>query len=284
MDILSKPSENRISHRFQALAAAGRPALITFVMAGDPDEATSLRILENLSSVGADIIEIGMPFSDPMADGVSVQTAGQRALRAGMTLRKTLSLVKALRDRDATTPLILMGYYNPIYVFGADRFIDEAKAAGVDGLIVVDLPHEQDDELCLPAVRAGIHFIRLVPPTALGDRLPRVLSNTSGFIYYVSITGVTGGAAPDIGSVSGAVQRLKEHTRLPVVVGFGVKDAQSAATMGRLADGVVVGSAIVDALKDSLGPDGQATERTVPVVLSLVAELAKGVQLAVRDV
>jgi tryptophan synthase alpha chain len=271
---------NRITRRFHELSLESRVALITFVMAGDPDRETSLEILRGLSTAGADLIEIGMPFTDPMADGIAVQAAGQRALQAGMTLRGTLELVRALRDRGDETPIILMGYYNPIYIFGVEKFINEAKAVGVDGLIVVDLPREEDDELCIPTVRAELSFIRLVPPTADDKRLPHVLSNTSGFVYYVSIAGITGAAPPNLANVSTAVERLRRFTTLPVAVGFGVKDAQSAAKIAEFADGVVVGSAIVDVLRDSLDSTGRATDGTVPAVLSLVSDLARGVRAA----
>jgi tryptophan synthase alpha chain len=267
----------RIDKRFDDLRTQGRAALVTFVMAGDPDLETSLGILEALPAAGADIIEIGMPFSDPMADGPAIQSAGLRALKGGQTLRRTLGLVAGFRRSDATTPLILMGYYNPIYIYGVDAFLRDAKAAGVDGLIVVDLPPEEDEELCLPALKAGLNFIRLATPTTDDKRLPAVLANTSGFVYYVSITGITGAAAPDSGKVGAAVARIKAHTHLPVAVGFGVRDAASAAAIAAVADGVVVGSAIVEALRLSL-VDGKASAGTVPAVSNLVQELAKGVR------
>src|ERR1700677_2561812 len=242
----------RIDARFQALRAARRAALVTFVLAGDPALETSLAIVKALPAAGADVIEIGMPFTDPMADGPAIQAAGLRALRAGQTLRKTLALVTGFRDADAETPIVLMGYYNPIYVYGVERFLVDAKAAGVDGLIVVDLPPEEDDELCLPTLRAGLNFIRLATPTTDDRRLPAVLANTSGFVYYVSITGVTGSAAADPQKVGAAVARVKRHTHLPVAVGFGVRDAGSAAAIAAHADGVVVGTALVEALRGSL--------------------------------
>jgi tryptophan synthase alpha chain len=269
----------RIDTRFAALRQEGRAALVTFVMAGDPDLATSLGILEALPAAGADVIEIGMPFTDPMADGPAIQAAGLRALKGGQTLRRTLALVADFRKRDVTTPLILMGYYNPIYIYGVEPFLRDAKAAGVDGLIVVDLPPEEDEELCLPALRAGFNFIRLATPTTDDKRLPAVLANTSGFVYYVSITGITGSAAPDSAKVGAAVARIKAHTHLPVAVGFGVKDAASAAAIAAIADGVVVGSAIVEALRGSL-VDGKASADTIPAVAGLVAQIARGVRSA----
>jgi tryptophan synthase alpha chain len=272
----------RIDRRFAALKAEGRAALVTFLMAGDPDPATSLAIVKTLPKAGADVIELGMPFTDPMADGPAVQAAGLRALAAGMTLRKTLALVRELRADDDATPIVLMGYYNPIYIYGVEVFLADAKAAGVDGLIVVDLPPEEDAELCLPALAAGVNFIRLATPTTDDKRLPAVLNNTSGFVYYVSITGITGSATPDAGRVGAAVARIKRHTALPVAVGFGVRTAENARAIAEGADGVVVGSALVDALRSSLGPDGKATARTVAAVGDLVAQLAQGVRSASR--
>jgi tryptophan synthase alpha chain len=273
-------TSTRIDRRFAALAAEGRPALVTFVTAGDPDHQTSAAILAALPAAGADVIELGMPFSDPMADGPAIQAAGQRALRAGETLTRTLAMVRAFRAGDDVTPIVLMGYYNPIYSYGNQRFLADAKAAGVDGLIVVDLPPEEDEELCLPALAAGINFIRLATPTTDDRRLPRVLANTSGFVYYVSITGITGMASPEAGKVAAAVQRIKRQTTLPVAVGFGVKTAAQAGVIGRDADGVVVGSALVSAVKGSLDPEGRATAATVPAVTRLVGELAAGVRAA----
>ncbi|MBL8588122.1 MAG: tryptophan synthase subunit alpha, partial [Methylobacteriaceae bacterium] len=264
-------SPTRIDARFAALAAEGRAALVTFLMAGDPDPETYAAILARLPAAGADVIEIGMPFTDPMADGPSIQAAGLRALQGGQTLKRTLAMVRDFRRADATTPIVLMGYYNPIYVHGVERFLADAKEAGVDGLIVVDLPPEEDAELCLPALQAGLNFIRLATPTTDDRRLPAVLSNTSGFVYYVSITGVTGAAIPDYSKVGDAVARIKRHTRLPVAVGFGVKNAQTAATIAARADGVVVGTALVDALKASLDAGGRAGSQTVEAVVSLVA-------------
>lgn len=268
----------RIDKRFADLAKAGRPALVTFITAGDPDYDTALTILKGLPAAGADVIELGMPFSDPMADGPPVQASGQRALRGGQTMKKTLAAVRAFRTVDADTPIVLMGYYNPIYVYGPDRFIADALAAGVDGLIVVDLPPEADNELCVPALKAGLNFIRLATPTTDDKRLPRVLSNTSGFVYYVSIAGITGAAAPDAGKVSAAVKRIKRHTKLPVAVGFGVKTAAQAKEIGRDADGVVVGSALVDAIKGTLTAEGRATPATVGAVTRLVGDIAQGLR------
>jgi tryptophan synthase alpha chain len=270
----------RIDQRFAALRTEGRAALVTFLTAGDPDPATSLAILRALPAAGADVVELGMPFTDPMADGPAIQMSSQRALKAGQTLKTTLDMVRAFRQADGATPIVLMGYYNPIYVYGVDRFLADATAAGVDGLIVVDLPPEEDEELCLPALGAGLNFIRLATPTTDDKRLPAVLANTSGFVYYVSVTGITGAAAPDPGKVAGAVARIKRHTRLPVAVGFGVRTAEQAAAIAAGADGVVVGSALVSALKASLDPDDKATAKTVTAVTGLVAELARGVRSA----
>ena len=270
----------RIDRRFADLRAEGRAALVTFLMAGDPDPQTSLQVIAALPAAGADVIEIGMPFTDPMADGPSIQAAGLRALKAGMTLKKVLQLVTDFRAKDDKTPIVLMGYYNPIYVYGVDRFLEDAKRAGVDGLIVVDLPPEEDSELCLPALKAGLNFIRLATPTTNDKRLPKVLTNTSGFVYYVSITGITGAATPDYSKVATAVKRIKAHTDLPIAVGFGVKNAQSAKEIAQSADGVVVGSALVEALKRSLDAQDRATVETVKAVSGLVAEIASGVRAA----
>ena len=270
----------RIAARFAALAGEGRAALVTFLTAGDPDAATSLAIFKALPAAGADIIEIGMPFTDPMADGPSIQLSSQRALKGGQTLVKTLAMVAEFRKGDDHTPIVLMGYYNPVYVYGVERFLVAAKAAGVDGLIVVDLPPEQDAEFCIPAMQAGLNFIRLATPTTDDKRLPAVLANTSGFVYYVSITGITGTATPDYSRVASAVARIKRHTDLPVAVGFGVRDAASAAAIAANADAVVVGSALIDALRASLDTDGKATAKTLQSVTHLVAEIAQGVRTA----
>jgi tryptophan synthase alpha chain len=272
----------RIDRRFAHLKAEGRAALVTFLTAGDPDPATSLALLRAIPAAGADVVELGMPFTDPMADGPAIQMSSQRALKAGQTLKKTLEMVRAFRQGDDETPLVLMGYYNPIYIYGVDRFLRDAKSAGVDGLIVVDLPPEEDEELCLPALKAGMNFIRLATPTTDDKRLPAVLANTSGFVYYVSITGITGAAMADPAKVTAAVARIKRHTKLPVAVGFGVRTAEQAATIASGADGVVVGSALVNALKTSLDRDDRATAKTVTVVVNLVAELARGVRSARR--
>jgi tryptophan synthase alpha chain len=273
----------RIDHRFAALKVEGRAALVTFVSAGDPDPETSLVLLRSLPAAGADVIELGMPFTDPMADGPAIQMSSQRALKAGQTMTKTLDMVGAFRKSDHATPIVLMGYYNPIYVYGVDRFLADAKSAGVDGLIVVDLPPEEDEELCLPALTAGLNFIRLATPTTDDKRLPAVLANTSGFVYYVSITGITGAAVPDPAKVAAAVGRIKRHTTLPVAVGFGVRSAEQAAVIAAGADGVVVGSALVGALKGSLDQHDRATAKTVTAVTDLVAELARGVRGARAD-
>ena len=278
--------DTRITRRFAALKREGRAGLVTFTMAGDPDGPVSLDILKALPGAGADIVELGMPFTDPMADGPAIQAAGLRALTAGMTLKATLAMVRAFRESDHDTPLILMGYYNPIYIHGVDSFLEEAKAAGVDGLIVVDLPPEEDAELCLPARAAGLDFIRLATPTTDAGRLPAVLANTSGFLYYVSIAGITGTAVPSYDAVGAAIARLRAATDLPIAVGFGVKTAESAAAIVRAgADAAVVGSAIVDALKGSLDTEGRATGATVQAVTKLVGDLARGVRAvaAVRE-
>ncbi len=259
----------RIDARFAELKKQGRSAFVTFLMAGDPDPATALELLKALPKAGADMIEIGMPFTDPMADGPSIQAAGLRALKAGMTLKKTLEMVRGFRKDDNTTPLVLMGYYNPIYIYGVEKFLVDAKSAGVDGLIIVDLPPEEDDELCLPAMKAGLNFIRLATPTTDDKRLPAVLANTSGFVYYVAIAGITGAASADAGVVGEAVARIKRHTQLPVCVGFGIRTPDNARGIAAKADGAVVGTALVDALKATLdgrgsrdGQDGRRGRRS----------------------
>jgi tryptophan synthase alpha chain len=268
----------RIEKRFAVLKREGRAALVTFITAGDPDAATSLAIAKALPAAGADMIELGMPFTDPMADGPAVQAAGLRALNAGQTMRKTLALVRAFRAGDDATPIVLMGYYNPIYIYGVDKFLADAKDAGVDGLIVVDLPPEEDEELCVPAIKAGLNFIRFATPTTDAKRLPAVLKNMSGFVYYVSITGITGAATPDFAKVRQAVAEFKRHTELPVAVGFGVKTAEHARQVAEGADAVVVGSALVEAVRQSLDEPGGAADATVKAVTDLVTELAKGVR------
>lgn len=268
----------RMDKRFADLRAENRPALITYFMGGDPDFETSLGIMKALPEAGADVIELGMPFSDPMADGPAIQMAGQRALKGGQTLKTTIDLAREFRKSDDRTPIVLMGYYNPIYIYGVEKFLVDALNAGIDGLIVVDLPPEMDDELCVPALKHGINFIRLATPTTDDKRLPTVLKNTSGFVYYVSMNGITGSALPDPSLISGAVGRIKTHTELPVCVGFGVKTADHAKAIGAVADGVVVGSAIVNQIAGSLTADGKATADTVPSVTTLVKGLSTGVR------
>ena len=277
---MAGPETGRIDRRFAMLKKEGRAALVTFTMAGDPDYATSLAILKALPKAGADVIELGMPFTDPMADGPAIQAAGLRALQAGQTLKKTLAAVRDFRAGDDATPIVLMGYFNPIYIYGVERFLADAKSAGVDGLIVVDLPPEEDAELCLPAMQAGLNFIRLATPTTDEKRLPTVLTNTSGFVYYVSIIGITGAAAPDTGKVAAAVARIKRHTKLPVCVGFGVRTAAQARAIAEGADGVVVGSALVEAVRQSLGTDAKPTSKTVAAVTDRARALAEGVHAA----
>ena len=268
----------RIDTRFAELKSQARAAFVTYVMAGDPDPATSLEIVKALPKSGADVIELGIPFTDPMADGPSIQAAGLRALKIGMTLKKTLELVRDFRKDDNVTPLVLMGYYNPIYIYGVDKFLADAKTSGVDGLIIVDLPPEEDDELCIPALKAGLNFIRLATPTTDDKRLPAVLANTSGFVYYVSIAGITGAAAADANAVGEAVARIKRHTGLPICVGFGIRTPEAARAIAEKADGSVVGTALVDALKNSLDAEGRATAKTVNAVAELTAALAQGVK------
>ncbi len=270
----------RIDRRMAKLKTEGRPALVTYFMSGDPDYDTALSIMKALPKAGADIIEMGMPFSDPMADGPAIQAAGLRALKGGQTLVKTLKTAADFRATDNDTPIVLMGYYNPIYIYGVDRFLKDAIASGIDGLIVVDLPPEMDEELCIPALKAGINFIRLATPTTDDKRLPKVLQNTSGFVYYVSMTGITGSALADTGKVAEAVKRIKGHTDLPVCVGFGVKTAEQARIIGASADGVVVGTAIVNAVANVLGPKGEKTADPAEAVATLVSGLAQGVRSA----
>jgi len=262
---------SRIERTFATLRAEGRRGFVAYIMGGDPDYGTSLALMQGLPGAGVDVIELGLPFTDPMADGPTIQKAGQRALAGGQTLEKTLAMVRAFREGDATTPVVMMGYYNPIYSRGVDRFLEDAVAAGLDGLIVVDLPPEEDDELCLPAQAAGLDFIRLATPTTDDRRLPAVLRNTSGFVYYVSITGITGAAAAQADSVGPEVARIKRQTELPVVVGFGIRDAASAQAMAGVADGVVVGSAIVAQVGEG---------RPVAEILDFVGELAAGAHRA----
>jgi tryptophan synthase alpha chain len=268
----------RIDACFAALKKQGRSAFVTYVMAGDPDPETALAVVKALPKAGADIIELGIPFTDPMADGPSIQASGLRALKAGMTLKKTLELVRGFRKDDNATPLVLMGYYNPIYIYGVDKFLADARSAGVDGLIIVDLPPEEDTELCLPAIKAGLNFIRLATPTTDDKRLPAVLANTSGFVYYVAIAGITGTASADAKVVGEAVSRIKKHTSLPVCVGFGIRTPEAARNIAERADGSVVGTALVDALSGSLDGEGRATAKTVNAVADLVAALAQGVR------
>jgi len=267
--------------RFAALARDNRAGLVTFITAGDPDDRTSAALLKALPQAGADVIELGMPFTDPMADGPTIQASALRALKGGHRLSKTLHLVRAFRRDDDATPIVLMGYYNPIYIYGVERFLAEARDAGVDGLIVVDLPPEEDEELCVPTLNAGLNFIRLATPTTDDARLPAVLANTSGFVYYVSVTGITGGATPDYASVAASVGRIKRHTDLPVAVGFGVKSPESAAAVAAHADAVVVGTALIDVLARSLD-GGHATPTTVDAVRGFVESLAAGVRSARR--
>ena len=271
----------RIDRCFAALRNEGRRAFVTFTTAGDPDYETSLELLKQLPGAGADVIELGMPFSDPMADGPAIQASSQRALKSGQTMKKTLQMVREFRKQDDDTPIVLMGYYNPIYVYPVESFIADCVEAGVDGLIVVDVPPEADEELCLPALDAGLNFIRLATPTTDAKRLPAVLANTSGFVYYVSIAGITGTKAPDAGKVHAHVASIKKETDLPVAVGFGVKTPDQARAIADGADGVVVGSALVEALRSTLDKDGKPGKETVEKVVNLVRGLAGG--LAKRE-
>jgi len=274
---VSTADSGRIARRFAALKAAKRGGLVTFVTAGDPDAGRSAKLLAGLPAAGADLIEIGMPFSDPMADGPAIQASSLRALKAGMTLKKTLELVRKFRAGDGDTPVVLMGYYNPIYQYGVDRFLADFKAAGADGLIVVDLPPEEDEELCVPALKTGVNFIRLATPTTDDKRLPAVLHNTSGFVYYVSILGITGTRSAGDADVKKAVERLKRHTDLPVAVGFGIKTPEQAAAVARVADAAVVGSALVSRVADRV-TNGGAGNGAAEEVLGLVRQLAAGVR------
>lgn len=270
--------ETRLDRRFKQLKAEGRGGLVTFITAGDPDAETSLAILKGLPAAGADVIEIGMPFSDPMADGPAIQASSGRALKAGMTLKKTIAQVRAFRETDSDTPIVLMGYFNPIYIYGVDAFLVDAKAAGVDGLIIVDLPPEEENELCIPALKAEINFIYLTAPTTDDARLPVVLEKASGFVYYVSITGITGTAKAAIGDIDAAVKRIKRHTDLPVAVGFGITDATFAGEVASVADAAVVGSALVGIIRDNLDANGKAQPELVDKALNFVRELAGGVR------
>ena len=275
--------KSRIDARFAKLKDEGRSALVTFVTAGDPDFDASMDIINGLAEAGADVIEFGMPFTDPMADGPAIQASSLRALANGQNMIKTLEMVRRFREQDNETPIVLMGYYNPIYIYGSERFLSDAKQAGVDGLIIVDLPPEEDEELCLPALAAGLNFIRLATPTTDHKRLPTVLTNTSGFVYYVSVLGITGTKAPDASNVSDAVARIKAHTDLPVAVGFGVRTSAQAQAIAMGADGVVVGSVLVDAVKNSLDGNGKPTQVTPEAVHKIVRELASGIKKAAND-
>jgi tryptophan synthase alpha chain len=271
---------SRIAARFEALRREGRAGLVTYLTCGDPDRASFEKILSQLPKAGADLIEIGMPFSDPMADGPAIQAASLRALKAGMTLAKTLDVLRRFRRDDDTTPVILMGYYNPIYRYGVPKFLKHAKAAGADGIIVVDLPPEHDDELCEPARRAGIDFVRLATPTTDDRRLPAVLRNSAGFLYYVAVAGVTGTKSAKTGSIDAAVARLKRHTKLPIAVGFGIRTPEQAAAVARIADAAVVGSALVERLASRLDKKGKARPDLATAVLKDVGALAAGVRRA----
>ncbi len=281
-EVRRRPDSGRIAARFAALGEAGRGGLVTFLMAGDPDQAIWAGILDGLPAAGADLIEIGMPFTDPMADGPAIQEAGQRALKHGIKLREILASVATFRTKDADTPVVLMGYYNPIYSFGVEPFLAEVKRVGVDGLIIVDLPPEEDEELCLPALAAGVNFIRLATPTTDQERAPKVLANTSGFLYYVSITGITGTRSASVGEVRKQVDFLRGYTELPIAVGFGIKTPEQAAEIAAVADAAVVGSALVDRVKANLGADGRPAAGLVDDVLGFVGQLAEGVRSARR--
>ena len=275
---MSQVPETRLSRRFAALRAEGRAGLVTFLTAGDPDGETAWEILSGLSEAGADVIELGMPFSDPMADGPAIQASSLRALKAGQTLKKTIAMVARFRKTDRDTPIVLMGYFNPIYSHGVEKFLKDARAAGVDGLIVVDTPIEEEDELCEPARAAGLDFIQLVAPTTGDARLPKVLARASGFVYYVSITGITGTRSADASDVAGAIRRIRRHTQLPIAVGFGIKTPAQAAAIARSADAAVVGSALVSAVAGGLDRKGKAKKGLAGRVLGLVKSLARGVR------
>lgn len=277
---MSKQPETRITRRFAKLRAEGRAGFVTFTTAGDPDLETSAKILDGLAEAGADLIEIGVPFSDPMADGPAIQASSLRAIKGGMTLKKTLAMVTEYRKKDDETPIVLMGYYNPIYIYGVDAFLEDARKAGVDGLIIVDLPPEEESELCLPALDAGLNFIYLTAPTTTDARLPRVLENASGFVYFVSITGITGTRSAVTADVAGHVGRIRAKTDLPVAVGFGIRTPEQAAEIASVADAAVVGSALVDRITANLDDNGKAGPGTVDAVLDLVRTLAEGVRNA----
>lgn len=279
---MNKQPETRITRRFAELRAEGRAGLVTFTTAGDPDLETSAKILDGIAGAGADLIEIGVPFSDPMADGPAIQASSLRAIKGGQTLRKTLAMVTEFRKKDDATPIVLMGYYNPIYIYGVDAFLADAKKAGVDGLIVVDLPPEEEGELCLPALDAGVNFIYLTAPTTTDARLPRVLEHASGFVYFVSITGITGTRSAQTTDVAGHVGRIRAMTDLPVAVGFGIRTPEQAAEIAGVADAAVVGSALVDRITANLDDDGKAGPGTVDAVLDLVRALAEGVRSAAK--
>jgi tryptophan synthase alpha chain len=271
---------SRIEQRFAALKREGRAGLVTYLTCGDPDAESFAQILAGLPQAGADLIEVGVPFSDPMADGPAIQAAGLRALKAGMTLAKVLAIVRGFRAKDQHTPIVLMGYYNPIYHYGVAKFLADAKTAGVDGLIIVDLPPEHDEELCLPAKAAGLDFIRLATPTTDDKRLPQVLKNTQGFLYYVAVAGVTGTKSATGDVITAAVTRLKKHTDLPVAVGFGIRTPAQAAAVAKVADAAVVGSALVDRVASSLDANGKATPELIKAVLGDVRALSQGVRSA----
>ncbi len=273
-----KTMETRITRRFAQLKEEGRSGLVVFVTSGDPDYETSCDILNGLSDAGADLIELGMPFSDPMADGPAIQVSSQRALRNGQTLKKTITMVRDYRTRDAETPIVLMGYYNPIYSYGVDAFLADATDAGVDGLIMVDLPPEEEDELCLPAIEAGVNFIYLTAPTTTEERMPRVIEHASGFVYYVSITGITGTRSASAADIVPQIERIRAHTDLPVAVGFGINTPEQAADFAGIADAAVVGTAVVKVIAENLDEDGKAKPGLVAKVHDFVRELAGGVR------